>query len=86
MPARPLLILAGLLATGAVATPTIDPQFGNHAVIQRAKPIVISGTASPNSLAFNDERLELAHRRPNFLANSVRKAGNQQPATQFLNF
>jgi sialate O-acetylesterase len=55
MPARPLLILAGLLASSAVAAPTIDPQFGTHAVIQRGKPIVLSGTASPNervSVAF----------------------------------
>lgn len=59
MSARPLLILAGLLATSAVATPTIDPQFGTHAVVQRGKPIVISGTASPNervSVAFAGER------------------------------
>jgi sialate O-acetylesterase len=48
MPARPLLILATLLASGAVAAPTIDPQFGDHAVIQRGKPIVVSGSASPN--------------------------------------
>jgi sialate O-acetylesterase len=48
MPARSLLILAGLLASGAAAAPTIDPQFGTHAVIQRGKPIVLSGSASPN--------------------------------------
>ena len=48
MPARPLLILAGLLASGAAAAPSIDPQFGTHAVIQRGKPIVLSGSASPN--------------------------------------
>ncbi len=47
MPARPLLILSGLLATSAVAAPTIDPQFGTRAVIQRDKPIILSGTASP---------------------------------------
>lgn len=46
MPARPLLILPGLLASSAVAAPTIDPQFGDHAVIQRDKPVVLSGTAS----------------------------------------
>jgi sialate O-acetylesterase len=45
MPARPLLILSGLLAQGALAAPTIDPQFGTHSVIQRDKPIVLSGTA-----------------------------------------
>jgi sialate O-acetylesterase len=48
MPARPHLILAGLLASGAAAAPTIDPQFGTHAVIQRGKPIVLRGTAGPN--------------------------------------
>lgn len=46
MPARAALILA-LLASSATAAPTIDPQFGSHAVIQRGKPIVIAGTASP---------------------------------------
>ncbi len=48
MPARPLLIVAGLLASGAAAAPALDPQFGTHAVIQRGKSIVLSGSASPN--------------------------------------
>jgi sialate O-acetylesterase len=48
MPARPLLILSALLASSAVAAPGVDPQFGTHAVIQRGKPIVLSGSASPN--------------------------------------
>ena len=48
MSTRPLLILAGLVASGAPAAPMIDPQFGTHAVIQRGKPIVLSGSASPN--------------------------------------
>lgn len=59
MPARPVLILAGLLASGAAAAPTIDPQFSSHAVLQRGKPIVLSGTASPNerlSVSFGGAR------------------------------
>jgi sialate O-acetylesterase len=44
MSARSLLSLAGLLASGALAAPTIDPQFGDHAVIQRGKPVLLSGT------------------------------------------
>jgi sialate O-acetylesterase len=47
MPARSILIIAGLFATGAIAAPTIDPQFGDHAVIQRGKPVLLSGTAAP---------------------------------------
>ena len=63
MPARSLLILPGLLASSALAAPTIDPQFGDHAVIQRDKPIVLSGTASPGerlTVAFGDERRSTA--------------------------
>ena len=44
MSARPLLILSALLASSALAAPTIDPQFGDHAVIQRGKPVLLSGT------------------------------------------
>ena len=47
MPARPLLILAALLASAAAAAPTIDPQFGDHAIVQRGKPIVLGGDAAP---------------------------------------
>ena len=47
MSARPLLILSALLASSAAAAPSIDPQFGDHAVIQRNKPILITGSASP---------------------------------------
>ncbi|MEA3058393.1 MAG: sialate O-acetylesterase, partial [Sphingomonadales bacterium] len=47
MPARSLLILLGLAASSALAAPTIDPQFGDHAVIQRGKPVLLSGTAAP---------------------------------------
>ena len=50
MSSRPLLIVGGLLASGAAAAPSIDPQFGTHAVIQRGKPIVLSGSASPNEM------------------------------------
>lgn len=48
MSPRSLLILAGLLASSAAAAPTIDPQFGSHAVIQRGRAIMLSGTAAPN--------------------------------------
>jgi len=48
MPARAPVILAMLLASvAATAAPTIDPQFGDHAVIQRGKPIVVGGDAAP---------------------------------------
>jgi sialate O-acetylesterase len=47
MSARSALILLGLLASGAAASPTIDPQYGDHAVIQRGKPVHLSGTAAP---------------------------------------
>ena len=48
---RYVLILSALLASSAIAAPTIDPQFGDHAVIQRDKPIVLSGTAAPSERA-----------------------------------
>ena len=47
MSARPTLILLGLLASAAGAAPTLDPQYGDHAIIQRDKPIRLSGTAAP---------------------------------------
>ena len=58
MPARPLLILTGLFASSAIAAPTIDPQFGTNAVIQRGKPVILSGSAAPNesvTVAFGGE-------------------------------
>jgi len=48
MSTRSFLILFGFVASAAAAAPTINPQFGTHAVIQRGKPILISGTAAPN--------------------------------------
>ena len=48
MSARPLLILTALLASAATAAPTIDPQFGSHAVLQRGRPILLSGDAAPD--------------------------------------
>jgi len=54
MSARSLLILSALLSSSALAAPTIDPQFGDHAVIQRGKPILLSGSAAPG------ERLTVA--------------------------
>jgi sialate O-acetylesterase len=47
MSARSLLILSALLASSALAAPTIDPQYSDHAVIQRGKPLLLSGTAAP---------------------------------------
>ena len=63
MPARSLLILAGLLASAAAAAPAHDPQFGTHAVIQRGRPIVLSGSAAPNAtvtIGFAGERKSAA--------------------------
>jgi sialate O-acetylesterase len=48
MSARTSLILFGLLASTAAAAQTIDPQYSSHAVIQRERPILLSGTAAPN--------------------------------------
>jgi sialate O-acetylesterase len=48
MSARSLLILSALLSSSALAAPTIDPQFSDHAVVQRGKPIRLSGTAAPS--------------------------------------
>jgi sialate O-acetylesterase len=47
MPARASLIASALLASAASAAPTIDPQYGDHAVIQRGKPVMLSGSAAP---------------------------------------
>ena len=67
MPARPLLIVSALLASSAVAAPVIDPQFGTHAVIQRGKPIVLSGSASPNERL----RVSFAGEEKGVTANAV---------------
>ncbi|MEO8453896.1 MAG: sialate O-acetylesterase [Sphingomicrobium sp.] len=48
MPPRSLLIVIAFAASGAAAAPTIDPQFGDHSVIQRGRPVVLSGTAAPS--------------------------------------
>lgn len=59
MPARSLLSLSALLASSALAAPTIDPQFGDHAVIQRGKPVLVGGTAAPGEqviVTFGGER------------------------------
>ncbi len=47
MSTRSLLILLATTASAAAAAPTIDPQFGPHAVIQRDRPVVLSGDAAP---------------------------------------
>ncbi|HYC94456.1 MAG TPA: sialate O-acetylesterase [Sphingomicrobium sp.] len=44
---RWLLATASLIATAATAAPTIDPMFGDNAVIQRDRPIRVRGTAAP---------------------------------------
>ena len=48
MSVRALLIFSALLASGAAAAPTLDPQFGSHAVVQRGRPILLSGASAPN--------------------------------------
>jgi len=50
MSARASLILAALLASSAAAATTIDPQFGSHAIIQRGKPVLLSGTTAPGGV------------------------------------
>jgi sialate O-acetylesterase len=47
---RAALLLAGALApAAALAAPVLDPVWTDHAVIQRGKPIVIEGSAEPES-------------------------------------
>ena len=48
MSARASLTLVGLFASTAAAAPAIDPQYGSHAVVQRDRPILLSGTATPH--------------------------------------
>jgi sialate O-acetylesterase len=50
MSARAFLILSSLVAPAATTAPTIDPQFGSHAVIQRGKPVLLSGTTAPGGV------------------------------------
>ena len=50
MPARTALIFSALLATSAAGAPSIDPQFGSHAVIQRGRPVLLSGTTTPGGV------------------------------------
>ncbi|MBN8807834.1 MAG: beta galactosidase jelly roll domain-containing protein [Sphingomonas sp.] len=47
-----------LLAIPASAAPRLDPQFDDHAVIQRGQPILVTGTADPGetlTVALGDE-------------------------------
>ena len=45
---RLLALLAALTACGsAQAAPTLNPLFGDHAVLQRGRPIAVRGTAAP---------------------------------------
>ena len=46
MSTRSLLILSLLASTSAVAAPTIDPAFGDHAVVQRGAPVTVRGSAA----------------------------------------
>lgn len=80
MPARALLTFISLFASCAAAAPVIDPQFGSHAVLQRSKPITISGTAAPNekvSVSFaGDIRQAVADRSSTWRASfAARQAG-----------
>ena len=48
MARRLLALLAALTACGsAQAAPALDPLFGDHAVLQRGRPIAVRGTADP---------------------------------------
>ena len=47
MSARAFLTLVTLVSSAAAGAPAIDPQFGNHAIIQRDKPILLTGTSAP---------------------------------------
>ena len=50
--------IGALLPLAAHAAPTIDPQYGDHAVIQRGQPITITGSADPGeqlSVTLGDE-------------------------------
>jgi sialate O-acetylesterase len=63
MSVRPLLSLSILFASSALASPTIDPQFGTHAVIQRNAPIHFSGNAAPGeklTVSFGGETVSAA--------------------------
>jgi sialate O-acetylesterase len=42
-----LLLVSALVPAAAVAAPTLDPLFSDHAVLQRGKPIAIWGKADP---------------------------------------
>ena len=42
-----LLVGVAVIATAASAAPTLDPMFGEHAVIQRDHPIRVRGNAEP---------------------------------------
>jgi sialate O-acetylesterase len=80
MSTRSSLSLLALLSSSAIAAPAIDPQFGSHAVIQRGKPIVLSGTAAPGervSVTFAGQtRAAVAERNGKWSANfAPRSAG-----------
>lgn len=42
-----LLAVAGVVAQPALAAPTLGPLFGDHAVLQRERPISVWGSAAP---------------------------------------
>jgi sialate O-acetylesterase len=63
MSARLALILLASVASAASAAPTLDPQFGNHAVVQRDRPVILSGDAAPGervTVSFNGEQRSAA--------------------------
>ena len=45
----PLAAAAALVASPALATPALAPVWSDHIVVQRGKPIVVEGTATPGA-------------------------------------
>lgn len=59
---RTILASTALIGTAAAAAPSIDPQFGTHAVIQRNAPIRIGGSAAPGeklTVAFAGQNISI---------------------------
>ena len=84
MSARSLLILSALLASSALATPTLDPQFGDHGVIQRGRSVLLSGTANPRervtvSLGGDTRTAVPVRRSAAIVAGSTARTGRSAP-------
>ena len=73
--------LLALMTSPALATPALDPLFGDHAVIQRERPIVVRGKADPAemiTITLNGEtQIVAADRQGRFEAGfaAISKAG-----------